>query len=556
MGSKYAVDERVRKVRVGGEIHEIVEELVEFPQGEVTVELNDADSGKLVHRETAKNFIAAQWAITSRSVQRWAWDTWIFNQDAGIDFVDNSGFQRVQFPNQAVACWYDATAEAPATEHTVRTNQNGIVAWAGRLPVGSPTGSRGAINVSTSTRSLSGESLVYDWPNTTGNGTFRSVGYTAMYSGGGVGYSVPLIRARPAERKYLTHAGNPTSVFGSASVTGIGQPGLNSAGDLIIPVTNTSNKRLNWFSIPSTTWDQAWAFDAMGAAEDTMSPTIVSDKTLTGNGGNRVNFIGGPAGYIWVGYSAGWSSKIARVDTTSFVVDREVTLPTGGLYAVGTMIGTDAFVGHGYTGTDAFTLWRYDTTVSPTPTLTATISLSVPSWFSTTTHYITAMVNDGTNIWCYFQSGAIGGWIQFDTSGSRVSILGEWQAAITEVGSTPFAATKYHGGLAILDDMRSEIPNPNSGSTSGYYMDLPASHGNYQGTGIGCGNSSSLAFYGNLGIQGCNYGHNVSLNSFIFSFGELGHNLGSRVLLGSDTTKTSSNTMKITYNVTLPDYIP
>lgn len=556
MGSKYAIDERVRRVVAGGQIHEVVEELVAFPKGEAIVELRDVDSGKLTHYEKSDNFIAPQWAVTSRSYQRLGWDSFPFNLAAGLD-RPGGAMPVVQFPNQAIACWYSATAESPSTEHVIDASETGIIAWASRLPVGSPTGSRGAINVSTSSRTLGGESLVYDWPSTSGNGTFRSVGYTVMKEGTGIGYSVQGVRASPYKRHYLFDNGTPTTVFGSQYVTSPGAVGLDSANNLVIPFTNISSRRVSWYAVPSSVWDQAWAYDEIGATEDNFGVSPVTDKVLTSNGNNTVNFLGGGGGFYYFGYTVGSNATFCRMNTSAFTTDKiTTTAVTGtGISPRGVLIGTDLFIINGTSfGSNGLKVYRYD--VSGTPSLTATITLSCPSWMDSTSYYATSITTDGTDLLIYV-AGSIGSWMRFDTSGNRLRMLGAPLAVTAQTASSPFAGTYVVEGLAVFSAYWFHRPYYGGSGSGSLSILTSANNGAYQGSGLGCANTVAYPFFhGGRFFAAEPFVISSPVERIACSFAELGYNLGSRVLLGSDTTKTSSNTMKITYNVTLPDYIP
>lgn len=141
------------------------------PHGVITVELFDARSGKLLHRERKSNFIALP-----------AKQEFLFAQMDRFGGLFVGQFQQPYV--WARSCFdviylgTDTSPESPSTERFVRGQ---IVGWASRTMTyngGDPL--RGSINVSESTWSTSRVHFVFDWPTNSANGTIASVGFAGF----------------------------------------------------------------------------------------------------------------------------------------------------------------------------------------------------------------------------------------------------------------------------------------------------------------------------------------------------------------------------------------
>lgn len=144
-------------------------------KGHVTVDLVDAHSGRVMQREEADNFLSLQSLKVAKWWQRAMWG--MYNPIYTADTAGNKPHEMPWFPSTHLAYWNDATAEAPSTEDFVAKE---LVGWASRHPVGSPSGRRGVVNVSESAVTDAAAKWVFDWATSQGNGTFQSVGWTRL----------------------------------------------------------------------------------------------------------------------------------------------------------------------------------------------------------------------------------------------------------------------------------------------------------------------------------------------------------------------------------------
>lgn len=561
---KNAIDERVSRVLIGDTIVETVEHQFISPQGHVDVQLFD-ERGRECYRDGGDNFVSRLWAVSSRSFQRLMWSNWNLNpQRTSIDgratvgqTTPNVNVSPIMFPNNVVAAWNDATAEDAVNEHRVATDGQGIVAFASKFPFGSPAGARGAVNISSSHCDQDNMVEVYDWPTTAGNGTFQSVGYTSVYLSNQTNGRL-LLRPSIDQRAYGYYNGDLATLLGNALYTAYGSGNLDAAGDLINFVARSDTFAFSCLKITSSDLLSGLTYDSAGAAEKSITPTVVwSGATKpTGLNSGAPKFLGESGGYYWASYSTSsttWS--ICRVNKTTGAFDRVVALPTGGngtQIPCGIVVGNDLWIQDtGSGGTGIARLLRYDLTANP-PTLSATVT---PTWPSTSpSHYLKLMCHNGTDLWLW---DTYWGLVKMNTSGTPLAFWGTYVGAtlFADVSTAPYAsASRNTSGLSHYEadtvykaGAESASGLPGSGGNPGHYKSSSSA-------GI-LDNVTGHSMFMAYGEPVFNYGYSPGAVSACYGWSPVGYNLGSRVLLGSPITKTSGNTMKITYTVTLPDLI-
>ena len=547
---KGAVAERVLRKRIGGHIVEEVQHLIEKPRGIVEVALRDVDSYKLKHYEKKENFISPLWTLTARSYQRYAFGQFPLNEQPRVDWPGSgtAGRPTVQFPNNHIAAWMDLNPEDNTDIHLI-PDGNGIVAYASKLPVGSPVQSRGVVNTAETEWRENGEYGVYDWSSAAGNGTFQSVGYICCQPGTGVTTGVPLGRISPTDRRYFTIQGTTYDHFGLSSSDSptTGTPGKNFARDIIVPV------RLdNWFTsswalvtIPYSQWNSGLSWDDYGACLIPVDSASVLNITLPVST-DSCCFLGEISGYYWVSFrNNGSYSYIARVDKTSGAVDKMVTVLAGSVngvsyhYLTGECIGTDLFIADAY-GFDS-PIYRYDTTTT-LPTLTATIT---PQWPTARVGSggISSLISNGFDLIAYHGKAGV---IMLDTSGNRKAWFGYFGSGASELGSNPYSATYAISGLSVIEGFYSYRQTSS----------LPSSYGGNPSHAYSGASPTSSAL---LWVDGTLYTFggmaNSGTESVLASISPFGNNLGTRVVLDAPVTKSSSSTMKISYEIEFPAYL-
>lgn len=569
MGSGYlrtprgTVDQRAVTVNVGGGEEEILENLVEGPTGKVKTELFDERTGRKVQEEVGDNFISRLWVYTARSWQRLAWAKWPIVNNPSLEYwpVQAAGRAPWAFPNETIVCWNDSTSEAPSTEHMIKTDGQGIVAHAGRNPSGSPSGKRGVVNVTDSYWDETGETQVYDWPTTSGNGVFRSVGYGGVNVGN---EGILHLRSSYVDRRYYTYAGSLKNyVYGGTPSENMeyGAGGFDAAGDYIIPVglRGLSNKGA-FLKLSASELSASLSRDGFGAVEKVIaSPTVLfnnSPHKSNATTSNRGTFFGEYGGYYWYGgHIPTTLHGLCRVHKTTGAVDRQVANPnfsdtgtsSGNYTGRGCIIGSNLYATAG--ANNPF-IYRYDLTANP-PTLTATINPVYPTRYASA--QVNGMTTDGTDLYLHH---AIGGVLKFNTSGTLLAELGRISttAYTTEVGTSPFTGTQGRHAGGIMEAIALS-----RNTTEGNEPELSNLQGNalFGGVYPMAGSSTELSWYSSGLWSFSNALHQTSpiYSSMLTTACEVGWNLGSRVLLASDVTKTSSNTMKVTYEITLPDIV-
>jgi hypothetical protein len=534
---------------------------VRNPQGHALVEIRD-ERGRLVERQEGSNFLATQYAVCMRSFQRAFWAPFAgAGAVSGVDVVRNlvgaSGSLRQPFffPNWWFAAWNDTAAESASTEQTVVTDANGIIACALRLPTSiSAANKRGTVNTTESVSSATGESMVYDWPTSAGNGTFRSVGYTAIRPGASIGEL--LCRPSLTDRRYIYKNVNIAGTGGlitqfTAGAT-FGSPNVNAAGDLIIPLQGSTSQGLSWISLASG-WRGTPTYDEYGAGEMVYSATPGKPSGAPVAAFTAVNgsaFMGESGGKYWfAGQGTGNAGRLRGLNaTTGAITDSPADTAagsTGTSGAVGCIIGTVGYVAPVGGGTIVSTLTRYDLTASP-PTISGTTALTFPTGLTGAS--ITDIKTDGTDLFVYCSTAGI---FRFNTSGTVLQHYGTPNViTANETLATPYGSTAtVIPGLPVFDpafiertgSANTQFQTPSTATDISYVRSAPS--------------PTYIAIYDSklhIVRSVFSVGAGSALDVLLHGWAEAGWNLGSRVLLGSASTKSGSQTMKITYGITLP----
>lgn len=166
-------------------------------RGIVTVQLRDADTGRVVFEETGENFLSLQSLEVARWFQRMMWG-WL-NPVQATNADGSLPKEMPWFPADHLAYWNDSAAEDAATETTVMKE---VVGWATRWPVGSPSGKRGVVNITESELTDVSSKWVFDWVTSQGNGTFQSVGWCKLDQTN----AFPMAQFPDADRIIVTHS--------------------------------------------------------------------------------------------------------------------------------------------------------------------------------------------------------------------------------------------------------------------------------------------------------------------------------------------------------------
>ena len=565
-----AVSERVHTVRDSrGQLHEVVGwelDMAGVPVGHVRLDLM-TDRGRVLQREENHNFVSRLWAYSARSWNRLAWASAPLNEvPLSVDQVASgqTGRWPWHFPQQYVAVWNDASAEAPTTEHRVKTDANGLVAYASRHPIGSPSGARGVVNVTDSSWLADGEEMVYDWPTSAGNGTFQSVGYLAAYENANVAnHAIPAIRASWADRRYYYYSGDLQSLSG-LTLPCFGGGGLDAAGNWVMIGRSQNLHQVACLRIPAASFNTGFTPDSYGGDEVDISGAVTNVWTNLTPGGSVSSstyptFIGEYGGYYWAMFrnSSGFPT-LFRVNKTTGALDNAVSVSLVSSHGSGAIIGSDAFcVG----GENNPPIVRLDLTGTPPP-ISATITVNWPSHW--TAGRVASVCTDGTDLYLLHQYGGV---VRVNTSGTIQEFIGHPDTLATyENNSAPYSGSKLtagnqqYEGFYMVRTYNSGLAAYSAAQASGTAMCMfPYRRGNttyhYIGYGIQQVGYSYLAWIdGKLQMAFAPY-RTSSSEAVVCGHAEMGWNLGTRALLGSPVTKTSSNTMKLTYQIDLPQIV-
>jgi hypothetical protein len=578
------IDEKVIQTRrPNGAIEDVVVYEVEKPKGNVRVELRD-ERGHVTHQEAKDNFISRVWAYCVRTQQRYSFSAYPYNFVVGANAYDMpvpqvAGRHMFHYPNNWLAAWNDTSAEDSANEHRVKTDGQGIVAYACRLPFAAPANKRGQINSTESAWSNAGESMVYDWPTNAGNGTLQSIGYTAMRTGG-LTSGIPFVRPSFIDRRYAYFTGgNPIGGTAGAWYPPANPAGFASANARAVPALDASNNLLiltGYYGsgaykpyiiiIPATTWRDGHAskdmWGASAIAINPAAPLVTSGLTYYNS---DVGMLGESGGFYWITNAISSSySQIWRINKSTGAGDQATFIGPGSTGAqsfgsCGCIIGGKIYVIPYQTNNPS--MYRHN--VAAPPAYEATIAISWPSvWAS---GFVQSCTTDGTDLFIYHVNG---GWARFGTDGSLKEHIGAMGGASssfpTEVSNAPYQGTYSQRTLSALP-LIEEVAITRYASPGG----VDATSLDYRGQQVTLQYPYANSVFTTFGQYGFVYGGELWMVGNINGFGVLdqtltlfyaiskdaGWNLGSRVLLGAPVVKDATKTMKITYGITLPGFL-
>jgi hypothetical protein len=491
------------------------------PRGLVTVDLIDAGTGRVLRREEAENFLSLQ----SIRVAKW-WQRMMWGAFCPVETADAYGSLPTEmpwFPAQHLGFWDDAAAESAGTEDRVAKE---LVGWASRHPVGSPSGKRGVVNISESAFQDASAKWVFDWATSQGNGTFQSVGWTRVDET--TGFLIP--RWPEDDGVLFTNLGttawntvnNPLWWDTTASLWNLTEAIGTNLGYRVMSAALGGGATTSIVDIPNTHWRN----------ENTSAPTF---GHLNGIARIGTDFI--LCGYV---YSGGNQPKLTRHTVAAAQTWTRVE-PTliGTRYSDCTIDGSANIW---TAGTDGV-MRRHSNadgtiTASVTPVVAPTVLEGI-AYDSTDGHF--------------WVSGTVAGlakqvW-KVDSSGNTVAPAYSLRLAeLTVVSTAPYAGTYYLPGAAAREPYTVQPYRNNAVTAAGSVIWRNPTRKPTSSLGPWCmGSPTTLAVHSGEpwvagrssttdGLGGCSWASALR-----------GGTLGTRALLGSPITKTSSQTLKITY---------
>lgn len=569
---------------VGNLVERIAEGDIE-PTGTVKFQMMD-ERGKVIDQEEAPNFISKTWKAHARAVLRQRWMQFGYNRQfignltaAATDTITPFSWASTPlFAADAICCWNDTTVEDSVNEHTPNIPATGIIAWASRWPIASPTGRRGSVDIVNSLVNDTTVRHIFDWNTSQGNGTFQSVGWLRMGApgahllSGGTQHRVrSSVTFTPAALIATSTAVNPSNCHVDLT-TGVAYT--------IIRGSTGGFPSQRVVSFPAATALSSSGISIVGSkATDAQAFTNVSSEfTPTSSLSSSIgvhSVLGRITGATVFGYpvnatDAGITHRWGVV-TDGTATNTTYNFPTTG-FVRGAVIGTDLYAAAGGDSN----IYKLNTSTGATIS-TITIDANVTAHCTLagiTIPRVVAMCANGTDLFvAYGQNHTTNGSkvlvFRLNVAGVCQQIIGSlphYQASgsIIDVIGAPYAGNHYYpnswwgteysyGGLSIdavttastVEDIASGV-----NSVTGDASFLP-----WFGDGISQSALSTMTFYDGSLFFG-NWAQWFAVTGLTYhTWYRQGFDLGSRVLLATSKVKTAAQTMKITYDITMPGWL-
>jgi hypothetical protein len=559
------------------------------PKGNVKIQFMN-ERGKVVDQEERSNYIGPIWKRWALARLRLPWTAFGHNWSYAGTFTGGTAVPETypfsrgtvpRLPISALGCWNDTAAEDPVGGHTIYlpANATGMVAWASRWPFASPTGARGSVNVTDSNQDEDTVRFVFDWTTSQGNGTFQSVGW---FEPGAPGI--------PAQYAGISHRGRLVSQNYTSSTFITGATGLYVGGGYYHPADGkwyfvvrrqATSGAMRVLSVSFSSLLDDSLVNIMGVSPTVSSATIniesqeFTPTSVITSAANDVSVIGRDSS----------SNTVFVYRTSAGGVWRWGIIPFSGLntsYAhpsgttsgnvAGCVIGTTAYMSD---GTASSTIHTATTTTGATIG-TITIDANVTALCTLagiTTPRVHDMCTDGTSLYVVYgnsTTSAASKWlcVRLNTSGVLQEIIGSLPKYLASTPSTEASGAPYAGTYVYPSSSWASFTeyllSPDGAAATNTTEDLlsgntVANDASVWSTGdpINGLPSAQQLVYADGGLYLVGTGANNAVNTtsnLVWGAHRIGYNLGSRVLLASPRTKTGTQTMKITYDVTIPGW--
>lgn len=435
-----ATDPRAQRT-AAGIIGELMAAKVLGMKGDVTVEIIDDHTGRVIDRIDSKNYVnTSQWEAFAEALQKLVW-TYGYAGDSSTVTVNpyTNRDPRIvpTLRNDHVACWADTTAETSADIYAFGE----IVAWAHRWSQGSPSTRQGIVQPTLCTLSVNAVKWVWEWATSNGNGTFQSVGWRRLGVSSNSGDAVLRDMAH-VSRRASSLAGLSGDLSGGSSTAGSWTSGAgwltggatyydSGSGKLYtIPFAGGSTSKL--CSVPITidangdytlgaTTDESAAAFAAGVGGDNVA---VATRWIQG-----LTRLGASGDWIAVGYTGATTARRPTIRRVTNAGSLTYTNANGGTYSV-----ESGFIDVTYDGSNLWVTAQNGNTGVPaihridpaTGTISATITAigSVPAYFPAlgVTRGVAGIEWDADSSWLWVQT-TDGYLFNIDTSGNWLGVL-------------------------------------------------------------------------------------------------------------------------------------
>lgn len=560
--------------RAAGQLQEMINTPNLSIKGRVAVDILN-ERGRVIDRQEADNYVnQAMWERWARHVQK----VTFWNQLRPTNPTLTPDYNRdpratPALYNEIFACWTDSSAEDPTDLYI----QGEVIAWAHKFGQAAISSRQGVSNAGLHELSEDSIKWGWEWLTTNGNGTFQSVGWQRLgwasptgnpmlwhfpnYSGRYIsGFANTVFSGDPCNVQSMNGASQRTyaSYYNSddSSLYVSGRTTTLLSKMTRLPVTFVNGQS---FTVGTQVDMSADPIFASGAIEASGSVSINTRQTL---GITRL----GPTGdWFGCGTTGGTTARrpwIRRVDSAGTVAYTNVnvaTFATESWLTDLTYDGTDIWGVGGLVGVNR--LYRFD---ASNGNVDATVTVSgLPSMYSTmladSTCTFMGVEWDATNNWFWIEAS-----ITSQSYTFAVDASGVWQGvwlsprspatvalvAPTVVGNYNFYANGDSGQYTDVDYVTKTGQNSLSTTATGSPA-ITADAGELLGY-ASAGGGGLISMNGHIWRAGA-AALNATSSGTAHSCGwypfTVTPNFFSRSLLGAPVTKTSSDAMRITYEM-------
>jgi hypothetical protein len=517
------------------------------PQGAYTVELNDAATGRRLELIEMPNYVSGAYA---RNVKWWQGAHFhrgpalpvAGNELASADYRGAGLYTDWLSPPRLNASAVVLTDSAVAENSASEWGTGKTIAWGTRWKLTIPaSGKRGQINESQSLVSKDVIRLVWDFNETQGNGTFRSLNLADATPNGSL--TTPVNGYHYVWNDPVV-TDNTKQLFAS---------GMNSTATEAYGLIMDSSTTVAIYSIPLTGGtDQGDYYECDNPVKIAVlagltpttgygSSTQVNTASVIPLGADYLVAWGTYAGSVYVGrYTAAGVEVSKALAVTGTNPSSATTNPSI------TTNGTQVFIATGCTSdtTENHRIHRFDIATQ-----------AVDATYSIGSGYAGSVGLLGTDLLAGVGGTASEattpvGLHRFNSGGAFVQYYGDpYTATYLDTGVSPWYNTFHSGSLRAERDYGVITEN-----NSTYSNPMSIGGGNIAGAGtliertVGQGN----VLCSNGKLYRASYGYTVSGVKKVALHVLGGSNIYSRTVLGANQAKSSSQTMQITYELTLP----
>lgn len=550
------------------------------PVGMVHVKIKN-ERGKSIHEESKPNFISKVWKAHARALLRQPWMFMGYNRqmlgqtaaDTGNSVWPNGNRGTVpMLPIQAIGCWNDTAAEDSVNEDKIYLppNATGMVAWATRWPVGSPTGARGSVDATDSLIDDDTARFVFNWTATQGNGTFQSVGWFHPAAPG-----IPGTFWGTELRGQFASNPTPSTIITGATQLYPGSPWIDPAtGRMYMAVgrnTTSGLMRIVSFDTADLLDDANYGILGTRALESGVTMTTESDE-FTPNGSNngssfssQVIGIDSSGNYIFIVFNGANNWRWGKIPASG--ASTTYAHPTGTTLGLcGAVIGNAVYLGAD-SASSIYQMLSTDGSLTATHTIDANVT-ALCTLAGIVSPRILSMTTDGTDLYCiYTSSTSSSAWllVRLNTSGVLQQVYGlvphyHTTGFQSEATSAPFGGTMvWNRGNWYTESISYpfSVDGSSASQTTEDLLSSQMSSALHDASMWLTVQTTWAARYVTL----CYYDNtlflvevNTSGTGVMATVHRLAGNLGSRVKLASPAVKANPNTMEITYDITLPGW--